>query len=54
MFAKTHTPQQYCIACCLGFFSADVSSLLADVFPSKYFAAGFTFEAAQMPLPVQC
>lgn len=33
--------------------TADVSSLLADVFARQHFAAGFTLEAAQVPLSVQ-
>lgn len=33
--------------------TADMSCLLADVFPGKHFVAGLTLEAAQMPLFVQ-
>lgn len=32
--------------------TAGVSSLLADVLASQHFAAGFTLEAAQVPLSV--
>lgn len=33
--------------------TAGVSSLLADVLAGQHFAAGFTLEAAQVPLSVQ-
>lgn len=33
--------------------TAGASSLLADVLASQHFAAGFTLEAAQVPLSVQ-